>query len=621
MGRAVSSRKAAAKKASSGKPASDLRTWLASHAFLSFALLSAAWVLLLYWRALLNPFSSYDDTTIIVNNPGLASWHGLAYYLRTNVSFVNDLKGSGESYYRPLFWISIACDRKLWGLRPFGFHLTNLLLHWINGLLFFSLLRRLSVPLAITGGAAAIWLAMPINSEAVAWIAARAYGLAAFFLLASAFCALRYLENSGDDKTKRGRQLFALACYFAASLCALLSHEAGILVLPLTALLAYSRKQATAKAALALYGAAAAAAVAYFSLKILIGAPVFQHNPSSPAPFGLFYVEYLGWLLFPLHMSMERSSNTPGGGFSLAAMLAWAGALSILAATALLRRKQPLAAAGLAWMSIALIPFCGVIPIYQGMAERFLYFASAGVALFVAAAVGEIRGRAHGFALAAVAIWVLWGGWRLHARILDWGDSASLYRSSLAASPGSVKLHYNLGAVLENRGELAQAALSYQDTLDLEPLYEPAIAGLGNVRLRQHDLKGAATLYQRALSLKPDDAEALTNYADSLVELGNQPAAEAAYRRAIAIAPSKDDAYNGLGVLLFQEGDALGAAVEFLKAQRVNPSDPTPFYDLGAVYQKLGRLDAAMRLYQKALAVRPGDPDATAALQKLEQRQ
>ena len=76
---------------------------------------SAFWVLLLYSRALFNPFASYDDLTNVVLNPRLSSWPGVVYYLRTNVSFVDNLRGSGESYYRPLYWVSLALDRELMG--------------------------------------------------------------------------------------------------------------------------------------------------------------------------------------------------------------------------------------------------------------------------------------------------------------------------------------------------------------------------------------------------------------------------------------------------------------------------------------------------------------------------
>src|ERR1700722_11355906 len=220
------------------------RARISSNPALVFFGISAVWVLTLYWRAIFNPFSSYDDVTNVVSNSGLSSWQGIIYYLRTNVSFVGDLRGSGESYYRPLYWISLALDRKVWGLSPIAFHLTNVVLHWLNGFLLFTLLRRIRVPLEIAASTSLVWLALPLNSEVVAWVSARAYLLAALFILLSALLAQLYLE------TKR---TVALGAYALTALCALLCHEAGILVLPLTVLIGYALKKYCTRSALALY--------------------------------------------------------------------------------------------------------------------------------------------------------------------------------------------------------------------------------------------------------------------------------------------------------------------------------------------------------------------------------
>jgi protein O-mannosyl-transferase len=169
-------------------------TWIRSNAVLVLFVFSAIWTLILYWRAIFNPFSSYDDLTNIVSNRGSSSWHGIIYYLRANVSFVGDLRGSGESYYRPLFWISLALDRMLWGTNPVAFHLTNLVLHWLDGCLLFTLLKRVRVPIEVAACTVFLWLTLPINSEVVAWISARAYLLAALVLLLSALLAQFFLE-------------------------------------------------------------------------------------------------------------------------------------------------------------------------------------------------------------------------------------------------------------------------------------------------------------------------------------------------------------------------------------------------------------------------------------------
>ena len=101
------------------------------------------------------------------------------------------------------------------------------------------------------------------------------------------------------------------------------------------------------------------------------------------------------------------------------ALVAWVGVVGIIAAVILMCRKWPMIAAPLTWASIALLPFCGLVPIYQGMAERFLYFASMGIAFMVAARCCRIPAEVRSFALIIVAIWVLWGAWRVHRPTAD----------------------------------------------------------------------------------------------------------------------------------------------------------------------------------------------------------
>jgi protein O-mannosyl-transferase len=585
-------------------------TWIRSHIVPVFLVFSAIWTLLLYSKAIFNPFSSYDDLTVIVRNAKLSHWSGIVYFLRNNISFVGDLRGSGESYYRPLYWLSLALDRKLWGTNPLPYHLTSLALHWLNGCLLFMLLRRVGMRLEIVACTVLIWLALPINSEAVAWIAARAYLLAAFFVLLSALLAQIFLE---------GKRAIAVGGYAFTALCALLCHEAGILVLPLTVLVAYRMEKLISRSALVLYGAATGASAVYFTIKHCIGAGTsdLYRPPAAIAPFGIVFLKYLGLLVLPVHMSVERSTNTPPDNLSIQAILAWVFVLGIFSTVILIRRRWPIIAMALAWISFALAPFCGLVPIYQGMAERFLYFASMGLALLVADLCFSIPPQARSVGLTMVAVWLLWGSWRLHRRLVDWSDSLLLYRSSLEGSPRSTKLLYNLGAVAEQRGGLAQADLAYRSVLRMDPNFEQAIAGLANVQLRWNAPKEAAELYRKALSINPQDAGAVTNYAASLQESGDLSQSEAEYRLAISLSPTKDDAYCGLGVVLLQEGNVLGAMVQFIKAQRMNPLDPTPYYDLGSVYEKVGRFDAAAKSYRAALDLKPNDPDAKAALLRI----
>jgi len=175
-------------------------------------------------------------------------------------------------------------------------------------------------------------------------------------------------------------------------------------------------------------------------------------------------------------------------------------------------------------MGIGLWPFCGIVLIYQGMAERYTYLASAGLALLVVVIGVESQARFRPFVLGLIAVWVLWGVYRLETRITDWSDAARLYGHSLQATPRSAKLHYNLGAVLEERRDFAQASTEYSKAVGLEPYYEPALAGLGNVDLNLGRAKEASQMFEKALQLKPDDVKAVTNYGTALQLLGETDA-------------------------------------------------------------------------------------------------
>ncbi len=106
----------------------------------------------------------------------------------------NDLVKSSDGLYRfcctskavdywpatnATFWI----EWRLWEIKPAGYHVTNLILHVVESLLVWIVLRRLSVPGAFW--AAMIFAVHPVNVESAAWIASRKNLMAMLFFLLS----------------------------------------------------------------------------------------------------------------------------------------------------------------------------------------------------------------------------------------------------------------------------------------------------------------------------------------------------------------------------------------------------------------------------------------------------
>jgi len=122
-------------------------------------------------------------------------------------------------YYRPVAFLSLSIDSFLWKTNPFGFHLTNLLLHAGNVFLVYLLALRLIRKHGGAVMAAACFLVFPLQHEVTLWICGRFDSLAVFFYL---LCALSYIQyrTSGLRRWFFGSLLFGLL--------SLLSKEIGI---------------------------------------------------------------------------------------------------------------------------------------------------------------------------------------------------------------------------------------------------------------------------------------------------------------------------------------------------------------------------------------------------------
>jgi tetratricopeptide (TPR) repeat protein len=615
-------------------------TMFASNPDLWFAIISASWVVLLY-RHVIGASFVYDDVAQIQHNPALSSWHSATVYARSAVPFNGEFRGFGGSFYRPLFWFSLALDRALWGLNATGFHFTNLALHWANGLLAFLLLRRLRVSILFSAAVSITWLGLPINSEVVAWISGRAISLAVLFLLAGLLSADWYLRSS---------RIVALLSYTIASFASLLSHEIGILTLPMTCLLVLA-PNAVRRGWFVLSGIGLAVDAVYLWLRHIADAHLSSGVPVLVG-LAITFWKYIAWILLPVRMSIERSTDVPTNHSPMIVAAAFLGVLALFVCILRFRNKLPEVAAGLAWLCIALVPFCGIVRIYQGMAERYTYLAGLGLVFAIVALVFNLRDRTRSVVLCAVTGWVFWGAWRLDARVHDWREEISLYVKSLEATPKSSVLLYNLGVAFAEAGDAPKAADYYQRAISLNPQYTSALINLGNLFQRQGNYSQSAALYQRAIALDPRDPDAWVNFGNLYLQLaltqqaksayekaialksndveaiidlgavlqrsGDFSAAEQAYQRAIAVDPSQASAYCDLGALFLQQGNPEAARVQLIKAIELNSAFALAYFDLGVAYEQTGRRDLAAEMYRKALDVQPDYQHARSNLDRME---
>src|SRR2546426_8325275 len=168
-----------------------------------------------------NQFVTWDDATNFLEN---AHYRGLGW------THIRWMWTTHLGHYIPLTWMTLGLDYLLWGMNPFGYHLTSLLLHAANAVVFFFVVRRIltrALPspserghaLAVAAGFAALVFAIhPLRVESVAWVTERRDVLSGLFYLVTILMYLRACERGA-----RGRRWYWLSV--AVFGCALLSKS------------------------------------------------------------------------------------------------------------------------------------------------------------------------------------------------------------------------------------------------------------------------------------------------------------------------------------------------------------------------------------------------------------
>jgi hypothetical protein len=205
-----------------------------------------ALTVLVYVPGLSGPFV-FDDTP---NLKPLQDW------LNGVTGWQDVLLGNRSGVFgRPLSMLSFILDAKLFGMAPFSFKLTNLLIHLACGALVFSLLRKLLLrdpqlrqraPLAALA-ISAIWLLHPLQVSTVLYIVQRMAQLSTLFIL---LALLAYMH--GREALEQGRLRASLAWLFlavpVATALGLLCKENGALAPLLCAVLELGYFRASAQA-------------------------------------------------------------------------------------------------------------------------------------------------------------------------------------------------------------------------------------------------------------------------------------------------------------------------------------------------------------------------------------
>ncbi len=589
----------------------------------------------------------WDDRTLIlqdyqVQHPKYFS----RFFLRDYFEHADEEIKYG--YYRPLISLSFLADFAFWGVSPFGYHLTNILLHALVSVLVFLFLsrvfrRREGVALV----SALLFAVHPVHAESVSWISGRTDLIATLFLLAS------LLALAAAPRWRGGLPLALL--FFLLSLFA----KESSLILPLVAAAylaalepSWSRQRAWKLALLFgtclgfyLAGRFGIADVKAGSVALLTPGETLFSSLST-----LFL--YAGKMVFPFRLSayitnpLARSLLDPRAAAGAALL-----ALMLAALFRSWRRSdRPLAFAA-AFALLSLAPLANVVrisgPADMGFpaAERFLYGPSiALIAVGVALLHSVLRGRC---ARPAAALAVLVLAVLTVRRNPVWRDEAGLFADALRSSPRAPLLWSNLGVCLSRSGRHAEAVECLERAISLSGpvprlqvnlaaalrqagrleeslslLGQELAAGAPPGAVRHNRGKTLAAMgrgreaiaeFEEALQRLPDRVEILVDLAEACKRSREFDRAEKAYLRALALHPSAS-LWSNLGVVRKLKGDQRGAREAFEKAVALAPRSSAARGNLGVLLARMGWYAEARRELEAARRLDPGNLDAANGL-------
>jgi protein O-mannosyl-transferase len=565
----------------------------------SLATAAAAMAALVYVNALFNPFV-YDDHRTILENLSIRQLGNLRALLLHDA-------------FRPVVNISYALDYSLWGLAPFGFHVTSVLIHAVNVVLLFVLMRRLVADVsamratpaagsaasdsgAAPGGgmsanaaafaAAAIWAVHPMMTQAVGYASGRPETICALFVLA-ALLAIRSWTRSGRPAVL----LAGLACWAVA----LASKEVAVM-LPFV-LIAYDR--------LVLAGAASDSVVrrrltrlswAMLILVAVAGAArltiFLTVENATRARFlwtNAFVIpdvvrRYVSLMFLAGRQSIFHTERIVATPFDPRVImnLVWISALGVLIWRA--HRRVPLIAFGAAWFALMLVPSAMMLPLDVGepMAEQRVYLAGAG------------------FAMAAGA-----GFWRLG----EWTRRRSMpLRALVTVAFAAVLVALASRTVVRNEVWSDPVRL-WQEAVDTAPGVWLPYRGLGDALRDQQDFLGASRAYREAVRLRPQEPDTQLALGVSLMMAGRLPEADAALADAARLSPGRSEVETARGIIARLNGRTDEARDRLLAVARRHPDAVVALQQLADMYEKeYANPREALRICREIQATAPATP-------------
>ncbi|MBN1869168.1 MAG: tetratricopeptide repeat protein [Candidatus Omnitrophica bacterium] len=544
----------------------------------------------------------FDDETLVTDNVYITNWSYLPDVFKRDIG-----AGAGKQSnpYRPFQVLTYMADHSFWKLDPKGYHLTNIVWHILAALSVFWLMNILFADGFLSLLTSLLFVAHPIHTQAVSYIAGRADSLAAVLMLISMVLYIKLNRNKNI-----GLYLLLAMSYILA----VLSRE-NSLILPLLLLLChYAFKE---KIDYGKFSLIAGLTLGYMILRSVF----FRHlMPDTPLHdttlvqripgFFVALTKYIQLLALPLDLHMEYGDRL----FPWTDPRAIAGGilfLSLLAVMIRARHRSRLVLFALLWFLVTLIPSSNIYPINAYMAEHWLYLPSIGLFLMASKGLRELSRTFNariGIIVFCAGLLGFYAFLTIRQNKVYWREPISFYQRTLEFAPESFNASNNLGKLYYALGKKEEAVALFKKAIEINPRYADAYNNLAAAFYEPgKNEEETIRLFQEAVKYNPTHAKAYYNLGKLYGDTGEHEKAALALEKAIWLNPNYVEAYNKLGLIYRITGRQEEAATLLNKALAINPSYAEGYRSLGTLYNDMGMKEESIASLKKAVAIDPDD--------------
>ncbi|MBF0329552.1 MAG: tetratricopeptide repeat protein [Nitrospirae bacterium] len=577
------------------------------------------------------PFQ-WDEREFIANNPIIKN---LSFF--ATPSAAKDLTYYDALKHRYIGYLTFALNYKIHGYDVFGYHIFNVFVHLINALLVYAIILlsfktpkaqpidNAEMPYRIATLTSIIFVAHPIQTEAITYIFQRLASLATFFYLLS-FAAYIYSRLSQASTKKIGFYLLCVISCIAGMRTKEIMFTAPLIITLFELIFFSGGFKNRILFLLPILSTLLIIPLSHLgterpTTEILTGIVSVDVGYAKIDRFHYFFtqfgviIDYIKLLLLPINQCIDHdvrlikhfwTAMNVGSLFVL--ILIFSAGLKLLTKRDFMKK---LAGFGIIWFFITISVESTIIPLPTIMNEYRVYLPSFG--FFTALSVGLIKisdklpvdGRSR-FLGAILLISVLAGS--SYVRNAVWTSDIALWEDATIKSPKRHRTFNNLGNAYLRSFQPETALINFDKAIELYPANNLPYHSKAEAFLMMGEFDKAEKNYKKSLQLNP-------KYFKSYIGLGlvatsrdSYDEAEESYLSALKLNPMSALALNGMGFIRFKQKKYSEAHQFFDKAIISDPFYGTAYLNKGTLFLAEGLNQNALEAFNKGCSL--GNSDA-----------